>query len=217
MFNLEMPGGFAPFTFTIAESRSIIPAHMALPDPPPEYTLTENATRVNRYLPRPQPSQEPPNACNCNICRAPAARPPPPYPFNALEQLKGAGYAGCIAVFVFAAILERHIRFVTHGISKFLLELSHHTLSHGIDVTLGVIVLFCWYLWRAVFCFAAHMSDAIDRFGEELMPDMTSPCGPLVTMERSKFTRYLIQQDKMMRKTKMVSSPVWFEVGTTRA
>jgi hypothetical protein len=211
-FNLEMPGAFESFACTVAESRSTVLAHMV---PPPEYTLTENAAHVNHYLPRPQPSQEPPNACNCNICRAPAALPPPPYPFSALEQLKGVGYAGCIAVSVFAAILERHIRFVTPGISKFLLDLFHHTLSHGIDVTLGVIVLFCWYLWRAVFCFAAHMSDAIDMFGEGLMPDMTCIDMPLVN--GSRHTRYLIQQDKMMRRVKMVSSPVWFEVGTTRA
>ena len=98
-----------------------------------------------------------------------------------------AVYATIIAVLVFTFILERYIRFVTPGYARFLGELSLNAFLHGGTLTLVGIVLFCWHLWRAIFSFADRMSDAIDRFGEELMPDMTFT--PTTPWKGSKLTK----------------------------
>ena len=141
--NLKMPGAFEPFAFTVAESRSIVLAHMSQT---PSYTFVGNTGCSNYYPPRLHPTREPPNACNCNICTAPAVELPPPYPFSRLERVMSGMHATIVAVCVFADILERHIRFVTPGLSRFLFHLASNTFADGIGLALAVIVLFCWYL-----------------------------------------------------------------------
>lgn len=137
---------------------------------------------------------------------------PPRQSFSVPEQVEGAMYAAGIAAFTFTVMLESYTHYVSPGIFWFLTELFHEAFIHSIGCTAGCMILTCIYLSRAVSAFTVRLSDAIDDFGEELMPDMTSP----PALKGSKLTRYLIRRDKMTRKSKMVSSPLWFEVGYKR-
>lgn len=212
MRTLEMSGGFEPFVFTAEESRSILMDQRVPILPPPEYTLVDNAARANRYTQRPRPSRGSSQSCNCNIC---SAQVPQLQSFSVTESLRGAGHAGAIAVFYFSDTLERYVRFVTPGISSFLLELAHNTVSYGIGFALAMILLLCWFLVRTLLCFISRLSNAIDEFDEELMPNMTTPSSP--PRKGCELTRCQIQQDKMTEKAKSVSHLLWFEVGTTMA
>lgn len=200
LYALEILSTFDPFAFTITGSRSTSEARRTPDSPPPKYTLVDDI---------PQSPRQPPQSCNCNICTGRTSRTPPRQSFSVPEQVEGAMYAAGIAAYTFTVMLESCLHYVSPGIFWFLTELFHEAFSHDIGFIAGCMVLACVYLSRAVAAFTVRLSGAIDNFGEELMPDMTSP----PALEGFKLTRYLIRQDKMMRRSKMFSSPLWFEVG----